>query len=157
MVNEGMWQWDCSIFLLWCDSTTVCICQGQLKLKHTFKRSVLPCVKFISINDPFKEYAHTLTWVPSTKASREDHTGCLCIWNIAFLPFHSFNTRILICFLARLGAQVSLGCRYVMPRPSHCPSSGVRQPLHAEEGNHHSPGQWVKQTMAGQDLLCVLL
>lgn len=87
---------------------------------------------------------------PQPEHLERDHAGCPCMRSPLSYPFRSFNTWILYCLLARLRAQVSMGCRFAMP-PPHPTASPLEWEslLHAEEV--------VKPVTAGQDLLCVTL
>lgn len=106
---------------------SVYISHSQPKLNVRFKAQF--CHMYRNKPDPFKIY--TLTQVPSTRAFRESHKHCLCMWGPAFLllPLRSCDMGILNCLLlARLRAGISIGCRYPLPPPSHGQHSGEEMP-----------------------------
>lgn len=84
MVREGVWLWDGPLLFSWSDDATPCACQGQLK--RTFKRSVLPRLKFISINmAPLKCVSTRSPGYPQPEHLGRDHMGCPFLWSLASL------------------------------------------------------------------------
>lgn len=84
MVREGVWLWDGPLLFSWSDEATPCACQGHLK--RTFRRSVLPCLKCISINmAPLKCVSALSPGYPQPEHLGRDHMGCPFLWSLASL------------------------------------------------------------------------